>query len=224
MKKYSVTLREHEEYGEIGIVVDTNRDYFEPSISGLLAAHDILEHTVQPHVDGIIDELMALGSVIAGRIEYGYNTKHQTLSLVDIESEVQLLATSCMYVGDNFCVKECNNKLKDKVLMNNLKKCVRNGLIETISEYNKYNDVEIQEYLNENYNLDHIVGWICKGYQIFKKRFNNIPDYNYIHIFDRIAEVCDNFIQNGFEGQNATLFVNYKEARVWLEVEDGWED
>lgn len=223
MKRYSVTLREHEEYGGIGLVVDTDRDYFEPALDGRLCAHDILEHTVKPHVHGIIDELMALGAVIAGRVEYGYGNYYRRISLEDISSDIQSLAQACMMSGDDFCPKACNNSLKDKELMNSVKKYVRNGLIEAIQDYTDIPDGEIEEYLEETYNLDHIVSWMCKGYQIFKKRFNRMNDYEYLHLFEEISKVCDEFIRTGSEGQNGVLFVDFSGCSVRLEREEGWD-
>jgi hypothetical protein len=225
MKKYSVTLREHEEYGEIGLVVDTQRDYFEPAISGLQCAHDIIEHTVKPHYDGYIDELMALGGVIAGRITYGWSFKYGTINLDDIKSDISSLATSAYHGQCDFVNDECNNTLKDKDFVQSIRNMVCDGLIEAMGEYNDdylnpvMNESDFQRLVEEKYNVNRIVAWICKGYQAYKKRFANIQEYTIQHIFSEIQRVCDNFIKNGIEYQRATLCVDFTSGKVYLQEE-----
>jgi hypothetical protein len=219
MKKYSLTIKEHEEYGFLGIVVDTGRDYFEPGVDGLLAAHDILEHTVKPHSCGFTDELMALGGYIAGRVETGYISRNYRSDSIDnISSDIQSLFTSALNEdGDDNVFKtieKCNSYLKDSYIMGKLKSNVRDGIIEALDEW--VDGGYIGDRIDD-YDMDSIIGWICKGYQLFKKRFSGIPDYCWL--FTSIRTSVDNFLKYGIEGQSATLYVDFTSGRVFIEEE-----
>lgn len=222
MKKYSIKLREHEEYGEIGLVIDNNRDYFEPAISGLQCAHDILEHTIEPHYDAFTDELMALGGIIAGRIAYGWSSKYHQTTLDDIKSDINSLATSAYHEQCTFVNDECNNTLKDKDLVQSIRNTVRDGLVEAMEEYDNDYDDELDEYdfrrmVEAEYNVDRIVAWICKGYQAYKKRFANIQEYTIQHLFSEIGRVCDDYIKQGEQYVPTFLCVDFTNGRVFIE-------
>lgn len=216
MKKYSITIQEHQEYGGLGIVVDTGRGYFEPGIDGLVVAHDILEHTVKPHSCGYTDELMAIGGYIAGRVENCYNSGR----LDDVSSDIQSLFTAALNEDgeDNPFneIEKCNSYLQDEYTMNELKKEVKEGIMQA---YDEWTDGEFEGWQIDQYDINSIVGWICKGYQLFKKRFVNVGNYNYL--FDSIKKASNEFLSNVFEGQSATLYVDFTSGDAYIESEDG---
>jgi hypothetical protein len=196
MKKYSLVIKEHEEYGGLGIVVDTGRNYFEPGLDGLVVAHDILEHTIKPHSCGYIDELMAIGGYIAGRVEVGYNARgYRSASIDDVSSDIQSLVTAALNAGDDTVftsIDKCKSYLQDQWIMDKLRKNVKEGIIKAFDEWS---DGEYGEKELADYDIDSIVGWICKGYQLFKKRFYNM--YSYDHLFTSIRKAADKFIAGG---------------------------
>jgi hypothetical protein len=223
MKKYSLVIKEHEEYGGLGIVVDTGRDYFEPAMDGLVVAHDILEHTVTPHQCGYTDELMAIGGYIAGRVEVGYNSRgYRSASIDDVSTDIQSLLTAALNEGgdnnDFTKIDKCNSYLQDQWIMDKLRGNVKEGIIEALDEWS---DGEYGEEELVDYDIDSIVGWICKGYQMFKKRFSNVYSYN--HLFTCIRTAADNFLSDGIEGQTATLCVDFSSCNVFIKGEDGWD-
>jgi hypothetical protein len=221
MKKYSLVIKEHEEYGGLGIVVDTGRDYFEPGIDGLVVAHDILEHTVKPHKCGYTDELMAIGGYIAGRVQVGYNSRdYRSASIDNVSSDIQSLLIASLYGDDYDFIKidKCKSYLQDQWIMDKLRKNVKEGIIEALDEWS---DGEYGEKELADYDIDSIVGWICKGYQMFKKRFSNM--YSYDHLFTSIRKAADNFLSNGIEGQTATLHVDFSSCNVYIRGEDDWD-
>ena len=220
MKKYSITIQEHQEYGELGIVVDTGRGYFEPGIDGLVVAHDILEHTVKPHSCGYTDELMAIGGYIAGRVENCYSSgRYRTARLDVVSSDIQSLFTAALDEDgeDNPFnnIEKCNSYLQDEYTMNELKKEVKEGIMQA---YDEWTDGEFEGQQIDQYDINSIVGWICAGYQLFKKRFINVGDYNYL--FDSIKKESDAFLSNGFEGQSATLYVDFTSGDVYIKEVD----
>jgi hypothetical protein len=221
MKKYSLVIKEHEEYGGLGIVVDTGRNYFEPGLDGLVVAHDILEHTVKPHSCGYTDELMAIGGYIAGRVACGYNSRgYRSASIDDVSSDIQSLLTASLN-GDDYDftkIDKCNSYLQDQWIMDKLRKNVREGIIEALDEWS---DGEYGEEELADYDIDSIVGWICKGYQMFKKRFSNM--YSYDHLFTSIRKAADNFLSDAIEGQTATLCVDFSSCNVYIRGEDDWD-
>ena len=218
MVKFHLAIAEHQEFGENGIIVKSqSRDYFEPALAGFTLAHDILEHTVNPHCDGYVDELMALGGLIAGRIEYGWASPYgRRITLKDISSDIYSLATASLNAMEynSFNVEKCNSYIQDKDLMAEIKTNIRQGLLEAINEYQdeEYNDIP------ENYNFDinSMAGHIAKGYQLFRKRFSHLG-YNFIDLFNDIAKQADKFMKGAEVGQEAILTVDFKNSRVNLE-------
>jgi hypothetical protein len=218
MKKYSLVIKEHEEYGGLGIVVDTGRNYFEPGLDGLVVAHDILEHTVKPHSCGYTDELMAIGGYIAGRVQVGYNSRgYRSASIDDVSSDIQSLLTASLN-GDDYDftkIDKCNSYLQDQWIMDKLRKNVREGIIEALDEWS---DGEYGEEELADYDIDSIVGWICKGYQAFNRRFSySLRTYGYKSLFDSIRKESDRFLSDAIEGQTATLHVDFSSGRVFIE-------
>jgi hypothetical protein len=220
MKTYSLTIKEHEEYGGLGIVVDTGRSYFEPGFNGLVVAHDILEHTVKPHSCGYTDELMAIGGYIAGRVACDYSSSgFRSSSIDDVSSDIQSLLTAALNEDgdDNVFTKidKCKSYLQDEWTMDKLRKTVREGIIEAVSEWT---DGEYEAWRIDQYDINSIVGWICKGYQLFNKRFSyTLRTYGYRSLFDSIRKESDQFLSNGFEGQTATLHVDFNSGLVFID-------
>ncbi len=218
MKKYSITIQEHQEYGLLGLVVDTGREYFEPAMDGLVVAHDILEHPIKPHSCGYTDELMALGGFLAGRVERGYKTRgYNPASIRDIEYDIHsLLLPAPNEDGVNNTITKidkCRSYIKCSQTMEELKGAVKKGIIVALVEWS---DWEYEDHLLKAYDIDSIVGWICKGYNLFNKRFNNINTYD---LFDNIRKVSDNFLSNQIEGMTGTLCVQFSTGDVYIEGE-----
>lgn len=216
--RYHLLLAEHHEFGGNGIIVKSqSRDYFDPAMAGSTLAHDLLEHPVTPHCDGYVDELMALGGVIAGRIEYGWcNSYGRQLSLKGISSDIYELSTSSLGEYNSFNVPKCNSYIQDKELMAEIKTAIRKGLLESINEYEdedeEYNTIP-KEY---NFDIDSIAGHIAKGYQIFRKRFNHIG-HNYIYLFDEISKQADKFLAGAEVDMAAILTVDVTNCKVHLD-------
>jgi len=221
VKKYSLVIKKHEEYGGLGIVVDNGRDYFEPGMDGLVVAHDILEHTVTPHSCGYTDELMAVGGYIAGRVACAYSRRgFRTSSINDVNYDIQSLLTAALNEdGDDNSlarIDKCDSFLQDEFIMNDLKKEVKEGIINALDEWS---DGEYEAWRIDQYDINSIIGWICKGYQLFNKRFSyGLRTYGYRSLFDSIIIESDRFLRDGYEGQTATLFVNFSSGLVFIEV------
>jgi hypothetical protein len=220
MKKYSLTIKEHQEYGGLGIVVDTGRNYFEPGMDGLVVAHDVLEHTVKPHHCGYTDELMAVGGYIAGRVACDYSARGYHFASIDHVSDniFSLLIAALNEDGDDNVftkIDKCNSYLQDQWIMDKLRKNVKAGIIQALDEWS---DGEYGEERLADYDIDSIVGWICKGYQAFNKRFSyTLRTYGYRSLFDSIRKESDQFLSNAFEGQTATLHVDFSSGLVFIE-------
>jgi hypothetical protein len=223
MKTYHLTIKEHEEYGGLGIVVDTGRNYFEPGLEGLVVAHDILEHTVTPHQCGYTDELMAIGGYIAGRVECAYNSRgYRSASIDDVSTDIQSLLSAALNEGgdnnDFTKIDKCNSYLQDQWIMDKLRGNVKEGIIEALDEWS---DGEYGEEELVDYDIDSIVGWICKGYQAFNRRFSyTLRTYGYWSLFDSIRKESDQFLDNAFEGQTAVLHVDFSSGLVYIKGDE----
>jgi hypothetical protein len=227
MKTYKLQIREHFETGNPGIVFVgglNGRDYFEPGLSGEQIAHDILEHPTSPHPDGVIDELLALGGFFAGRIKHGYmNRGGRELLIDDLQSDVSSLARHCLISSEPFCAKPFRGFLRDSGTMGGIRKSVMGGLREAWDEYIDENSVVVrsEEKIEDIFDVNSTVGWICKGVQLFRKRFSSVSIFDVSdHLFPTIAKECDRWLMNDVEvGDEAKLIVDISGMRAELLVD-----
>ena len=230
MTKFHLVIAEHLEFGGNGIIIkNQSRQYFDPAMAGFTLAHDLLEHPFNPHHNGYVDELMALGGLIAGRIWYGWRLPNgRYLNLEDITSDICSLATASL--GETFSfstntgtfkVPKCKSYLQDKDLMAEIKIAIRKGLLEAINEHEdeSYNTIP-KEY---NFDIDSMASHIAKGYQLFRKRFGHL-EYKIISLFDEIAKQADRFIKGAELADEAILTVDFKNGRVYLDEYYGGYD
>ena len=213
MKAYKIEIKEHEEYGDLGLLVDVGRPYFEP-FTGLNVAHDIIEHTPTPHPDWVIDELMALGGIVAGRIQCGWHSPrgYRRIDYSDLSSDIARMAVNCYHSENNFCNIPCSSYIQDSDIVEQIKGAVRMGIVEAEDEAEESMDIDV----------DSTTAWICKGYQKFKRRFNGKDNYTISrHLFDEIALVADNFLKTGYEGRKGILCVDFNRYNCFVEDIEG---
>jgi hypothetical protein len=228
MKTYKLQIREHFETGNLGIVFVgglNDRDYFEPGLSGEQIAHDILEHPATAHPNGIIDELLALGGFLAGRIQHGYmNRGGRELSIDDLQSDLAYMARHCLVSSEPFCFKPCRSFLRDSAMMAEIKAAVMGGLKEAWEEYldqsRSYAD-NYKKEIEDLFDVQSTVSWICKGVQVFRKRFSSVSIFDVSdHLFPTIAKECDRWLTNDIEvGDEAKLIVDISGMRAELLVD-----
>ena len=225
MKTYKLQIREHFEFGGNGIVFVgglNGRDYFEPGLSGEQIAHDILEHPASPNPDGIIDELLALGGFFAGRIKHGYmNRGGRELSADDLQSDLAYMARHCLVNSEPFCFKPCRSFLRDSEMMAEVEESVRGGLQEAWENYLDHGNAYGNNYkkkIDDLFDVRSTVGWICKGVQLFRKRFSSVSIFDVSdHLFPTIAKECDKWLTSGVEvGDEARLIVDISGMRAEL--------
>jgi len=214
MKVYPFSLREHEEYGELGLVFKGSRPYFEPATSGFACAHDILEHPVTPHPDPIIDEYMALGAIIAGRVENNYVSEYgRVVSYEDISSDIFSLTQWCLSEDKDICLYPYGNTLRNSDLVSTMGGVIWSGLRSAVKEWTDLEGEKLEELLDEyDFQVTQIKGWMCKGYNLFRKRFARLDLHTVsTHLFDEISSACDEVIKNEiYEGKLLVDFSGYK--------------
>ena len=224
MKTYKLQIREHFETGNLGIVFVgglNGRDYFEPGLNGEQVAHDILEHPATAHPNGVIDELLALGGFLAGRIQHGYfNRGGRRLSVDDLQSDVFVMAKSCFDNSVPFCAKPCKSLLRDSETMEAIRKSVVGGLREAWQEYCDNKMLE-NNTIKDLFDVQSTVGWICKGVQLFRKRFARVSIFDASdYLFPVIAKECDRWLMDDIEvGDEARLIVDISGMRAELIVD-----
>jgi hypothetical protein len=207
MKVYRLKVKEHEEYG-LGLVVDVGRPYFEP-LQGLSIAHDVLEHTIKPHPNPYIDELMALGGLIAGRVETGWCSQYGRWSRVsDIAADVEVLASGCINSGKYLEWGGCKAHLLHNT---HLKDDIRDAVLKGIKDA----EYECEESIDCD--IDSTTAWIIKGYQAYKKRFRRLGNYGVANtIFNSIATCCDNLLKQANDGETYSLHVDFKGYNAFI--------
>jgi hypothetical protein len=212
VKAYKIKIRENENYGELGLLVDVGRPYFSP-FSGVNVAHDIIEHPTNPHPHGVIDELMALGGIIAGRIGSGWHSpgRYRRIDYSDLSSDISRMAIDCFNGGEDFCPIPCGSYIRDGDIVEQIKGAIRSGIREAEGEVDDSLDIDI----------DSTAGWICRGYQEFRRRFNGKDVYTIsTHLFDKITLVADNFIKTGDEGREGILCVDFNRYNCFIKEEE----
>jgi hypothetical protein len=214
--KYHLSIAEHPEFGGYGIVVKGQRSYFEPAMEGLQLAHDLLEHTVTPHTCGFTDELMALGAIMAGRVDRHRNSSGRGVNHEDIQSDVMSLARSSLWTEGGFDVGLCHSRLTDRALMASLTEIVRQGLLEAVNEY----EGAAHSHLPGKYDFDigSIVGHMVRGYQQFRKRFPDLCLFD--SLFHDITREANAWLATADPDETATLTVVLSTRQVDLERYD----
>jgi hypothetical protein len=214
LKKYKITIREHEESSELGLVVN-NRDYFDPALSGFVVAHDIMEHTIKQHSCKFTDELMALGGFVAGRVNMPYYDGYRYASIDDMEADlVDLMKAALNEEGDDNSftrIDKCRSYISCSQTMSEIKNITEKCIIKALKEWEGDSSID-------DYDIKSIVGWICKGHHLFKRRFKGINTYN---LFNNIKEAADKFLSNQVE-LNGTLYVNFSTGLVYIDTD--WDE
>lgn len=188
-KLFHLTIAEHPDYGELGIKIKggLGRDYFEPALSGLTLAHDLLEHPATGHINGFADEFMALGAIVAGRIEMGWHSRNgRTLKVRDLASDVASLVAYCDWLPP------CNSRIRSGGNLDVMRQAIRNGIEEA--------------QIIDPPDAEHILGWMCKGHQLFRRRFAHLDIYEIsTHLFNTISRQADAWLKGAEERDEATL-------------------
>jgi hypothetical protein len=201
MPKLKIVASENYEQAFLGAKIKNNgRDYFEPAM-GITFAHDLIEHPTKPHPNGFADEFMALGAIVAGRIETGWSNAYgRRLTTGDLSRDVFNLISTCDYLPS------CRSTIRGNDL-DEMRAAIREGIEEAKSE------------CYDAPNLDDILGWMCKGHQAFRRRFYHLDLYNVTNfLFDSIATKVDNWLSNAIEGNEAFMYLDFTNYRV--EIED----
>jgi len=209
VKLYKLRTARNSCTGEIGVSVNTGRDYHEP-FNSFVVAHDILEHTVKPHFDPFIDEFMALGAIVAGRLRVSCmpSGRDRPVQLHDIASSISDMAIECynsvLKISDRpLCVATSVSYVNNADIMRDLEQCVVNGLRDAC------NELELESYPVKPANIRSIVGWMSRGYNLFNKRFKDpgtVADF----LFDEIERTVNSWFEYlECEGREATLHVDF---------------
>ena len=185
---YPFTLKKFSGY--TGLQFKGARTYFHPAVNGQICAHDLLEHPLTPHPDPFIDELMAVGSYFAGRV----NNSSNPFYLVSLEL-VRILES---YEPENdlfFC-------LSDEVLMEQIKTCV---------------DKAYWFLARPGGNSSSVVSWICKGHKRFVERFSHLDVQRVAtELFDSIDKACTQALEEKIP--KGELLVDFSQYRATLSL------
>ena len=183
-----------------------NREHFRPG-DGEQLAHDILEHPLTAHADMVVDELMALGGLNAGRIQHGYIRKYSNrgMSYNDFSADILSLLQSMYYDREIFCSHRCSDTCEDY-------EQISTAVDTAIEKYKRIlHDPELVYFSRDN-----IIGWVCRGYNLFKERFTSGEDV-VRYLFPRIIAVAEAWARKSNLGDEAILNVCYSSLQVWIE-------
>ena len=213
MKTFNLVVAENE-LGYNGILTQNSPSYFEPG-TGLTLAHDILEH-VGNHPNPYVDEFMALGAIMAVRIEQGYHTGFRYLGREDQVSDVFNLVES-MHCQDE-TLTEPSTHPQGHDLWEEVLSFTEEGINNFLEEKAKEGEEEIEllENLAEN-----ITAWVIEGYENCLQHYEGQDLYSICHLFKKIAEQCDKWLKGAEIGYEATLTLDFESCEAILE--EVWE-
>lgn len=216
--RYLLETREHPEYGAKGLVIlGSKRNYLEPG-EGNVVAHDLLEHATKPHPNKFIDEFIALGGILFVRIETGYQDGTRYLNLEDLAYDI------CQVVYEETCENPSypsigpglrNYKTRNICLLETVRSCVAKSRVIYQEEYG--------HSYNQRYNNPSIIeGWVCKGYQLAKKRFNRVglDACEVSWLFGEIEKACNQVLKTAEIGQRFYLNLSLERPQCYITEEE----
>lgn len=217
MLSRTFTVKEHEEYGSIGLQPDWvgNQAMVEP-IGGMGAAHDILEHPING-IGGAENEFMALGAMywIRGQNNWwarGGNVRkveeHMTSDYEQIlprifEGYETLKDPGRTYRLSDECAEEC------------FRSSVNIGFRNVISEREEY-DQAVKDLIHAG-GKERIIGWLRKGYRMAQKRYRGIDNYHLSYVFSRIEKALDKELKHADEGMKVKVQIDLERGLVRAE-------
>lgn len=202
MKIYRFTIKEHEEYGTIGLAPAwyPNGD----PLDGMGAAHDILEHF--PNDDGSTEgELQALGASIFIRGDGNwFNGYRHYDELRDPAGDFPQIIR-LHFDRNASAIKtapHCNDKdlsARMFAVMMSARKLVRDENRDGGDDFTK------QEWRN-------VAGWMTQGYRRAERRYREHSAYDVAALFDTIATRLNDALKENehFEGAEIKVRVNFK--------------
>lgn len=189
-KVHSFTLREHEDFGTMGWVLD-RKPYFDP-MDGMGVAHDVLEEFPnggeQPH-----DELMAMGALIYGRGSMSGAFNRRPLHEV-VGSELHEMMRH-VYDEDNYYLAEAPKTRRLPEDFEDIEDTIQ-GAIQYAREYFP-RTIESGEFTEEAVAeivewLPHAENWLRIGFRRARRRFEPHWDgCDVAYMFDRIRDEVD---------------------------------
>lgn len=211
MKTFNLVVAANQELGFNGILAQNSPGHFEPG-TGLTLAHDILEH-VASHPDPYVDEFMALGAMVAVRVEQGYHNGYRYMEMGVLANEVYTLVQSMYWQGETLTEPATLPQGHD--LWEEVLSLTEKGINDFLGEEDDEN-VTIPENLAEN-----ITAWVIEGYENCLQHYEGQDLYSICHLFKKIAEQCDKWLKEAEIGYEATLTLDFESCEAILE--EVWE-
>lgn len=209
---YLLEVKEWEEVGELGLVIKgkPHRPHFDPAVSAIGLAHDILEHTPKQISKPIEDELVALGAFYYIRVLGGYDTKFRFINVGDLANNIYSLFENIHWDFDGLQDPK-QYWTRDKYVNSDIKQAALKS-IELYKEYNAESLLDI--------NTKYLIGWLCKGYSITKARYKKYDSYDLAYKFKSISKQLESLVKSvDYEGQQFKLNINLSTNKVnWQEL------
>lgn len=213
MKAFYFAVAMHEEYGSLGL-----RPKWYPTgdpLSGMAAAHDILEHF--PKDDGSTEgELQALGASLFIRGDGGWSSGHRYYDCVRAPAADLPQIWDYMQDRENrSSLKPCGLPRADSFGIETGRAIVAEGMKEIrarIEDVEGRPDEETRELMAR---------WIARGYSRAQSRYRRVVGgaCALASMFMQIERECDEALKGeAIEGTQVVVFVNVQRSYVRVEV------
>lgn len=201
MKRFVFDVAKHEEYGELGL-----RPKWYPTgdpLSGMAAAHDILEHF--PKDDGSTEgELMALGASIFIRGDGGWSSKYRRYDSVrDPAADIPQVWGYMLDRENRTTLKPCGLS-RDSFGVETGRAIVAEGMREL---RHQYEDADSQPDAETR---ERMARWIARGYAKAQRRYSRVIGgaCAVASLFMTIERECDEALKRADEGMQLSVYVN----------------
>lgn len=216
---YLLETKECENYGGIGLLIkgNSNRPHFDPCQSDIQLTHDILEHSYKQIGNPIEDELMAIGGCYYIRYLGNYYNDYRCINLKDFESDICHLLPDLLF-GYEYLSDPKQYFTKNKEANSDFDSIVKKGIKLYKSEYENKDEYYKTDFTNLN--INHLKGWICKGYSYTKARYKKYDSYELTYKFKNISKQLKSLVKSiEYEGQQFKLNINLSTNTVkWREL------
>jgi hypothetical protein len=200
------TVARHEEFGTIGLVPQwyPNGD----PLSGMAAAHDVLEHF--PNDDGsTAGELMALGASLFTRGDGGYHNQYRHYDRVrDPASDIPMVWGYLLNRDGRGSLPACR-PVRDHDALADGRAIITEAVPEMRHQFQRGDLPTVAE-------RETMARWIARGYVRARRRYRGVVGgaCALATVFMEIEREADRLLKHAEEGMELTVIVNVKRASV----------
>lgn len=206
MSRHVFDWKQDEEFGTYGWIL-RGCPHFNSTRAGRTVAHDVLEH-FKPKHGGLTDEMLAFGAMVWGRVQGGW-----FYSLPYEPNPVQHLSSDLSgFLNDHYCDPHTHSLLDPGVtcrIDHDVEEEIEVALRMAVEKANsEYADEETGDLFTMDATVEHMRGWIRRGYRAAAQRYKGRRPEQLCYLFDALAERINRHHQHSDEGEELVITID----------------